>query len=56
VLNAQSAIVHSTIRSTKKKSKHAGLAQENGFWLSILALFAVAGKRRRKDVHFQKRV
>jgi hypothetical protein len=27
---------------------HAGLAQENGFWLSIIAM---AGERRNRGVH-----
>jgi hypothetical protein len=39
----------------EEKSKHAGLAQENGFWHSIIAHFVVAGKRRNKAVQLQKR-
>jgi hypothetical protein len=39
----------------EEKSKHAGLAQENPFWLSIIAKFAVAGKRRSNVVHLHKK-
>jgi hypothetical protein len=35
----------------KKSEKYGGLGQENEFWLSIIAQFAVAGKRRSKVVH-----
>jgi hypothetical protein len=31
----------------EKKSKHAGLAQVKWFWLSTIAQFPVASKRRR---------
>jgi hypothetical protein len=31
-----------TVKVDEEKSKHAGLAQQNGFWLSISAQFAEA--------------
>jgi hypothetical protein len=40
----------------KKCQKNADLAQENGFWLSMIAEFAVAGKRRNNFAHLLKRV
>jgi hypothetical protein len=39
------------VRSDKEKSKkkNAGLDEENGFWLSIIPQFAVAGEKRRNN-------
>jgi hypothetical protein len=40
----------------EEKSKFAGLAQGNGFWIDIIAQIAVAGKKRRcNTVHLQKK-
>jgi hypothetical protein len=38
-------ILHTLTTLDEAKSKHAGLAQEIGFWLSIIADFAVAGTK-----------
>jgi hypothetical protein len=35
---------------------YAGLAQENGFWLRMIAHVAMVGKRRSSSLHRQKRV
>jgi hypothetical protein len=40
----------------EENPKSAGLAQENGFWLCIIARIAVASKRRSSIVHLQKTV
>jgi hypothetical protein len=37
------------------KSKYAGLAQEQWFWLSIIPQFAVASKRQSNNVHLRKK-
>jgi hypothetical protein len=37
-----------TVKLDEEKSKHAGLAQENGFYHSRSAQFAVAGERHSK--------
>jgi hypothetical protein len=39
----------------EEKSKHAGLAQENGFGPSTFAGFTKADKRRSKRVHLPKK-
>jgi hypothetical protein len=41
----------------KKKSKYHGFAQEKGFWLTMIAQFAVASERsNNNNGHLQKRV
>jgi hypothetical protein len=39
----------------EEKSKCAGLAQEQWFWLSIIPQFAVAGEWQSNIVHLQKK-
>jgi hypothetical protein len=43
-------ILHTT-KLDEEKSKHAGLAHQIGFWLSITTQSALARERRRNDVH-----
>jgi hypothetical protein len=46
------------VKLDEEKSKYAGLAQEQWFWLSIIpqfAVFAVAGKRQSNIVHLPKK-
>jgi hypothetical protein len=39
----------------EEMSKHAGLAQQNGYCPAILHSFAEAGKRHIKAVHVQEK-
>jgi hypothetical protein len=43
------------VKLDEEKSKYAGLAQEQWFWLSIIPQFAVAGKRQSNIVHLPKK-
>ncbi len=45
-----------TVKLDEEKSKCAGLAHENGFWLSIIVQYIVTGKRHSNAVHLQKTV
>jgi hypothetical protein len=43
-----------TVQLDEDKSKYGGLAQEIGFWLSIIVHYTMAGKRHSNAVHLQK--
>jgi hypothetical protein len=57
LLRASPAVLstwYCTVKLDGEKSKHAGLAQEIGFYHSIIAQYAVvAGKGHNKAVHRQ---